>query len=65
MSEGVLCHEHRQSARAMRNCARDEEGPFGFGNQVLISSQRKLPSPKAATDREPHILEDPRCTAQP
>jgi hypothetical protein len=26
----------------MRNCTRDEGGPFGFGNQVLISSHRKL-----------------------
>src|SRR6516225_109521 len=27
---------------AKRNCTRDEGGPFGFGNQVLISSHRKL-----------------------
>jgi len=27
---------------AMRNCMRDEGGPFEFGNQVLISNQRKL-----------------------
>src|SRR6516162_1549650 len=27
---------------AMRNCTRDEGGPFEFGNQVLISSHRKL-----------------------
>ena len=27
---------------AVRNCTRDEGGPFGFGNQVLISSHRKL-----------------------
>ena len=26
----------------MRNCTRDEGGPFGFGNRVLISSHRKL-----------------------
>jgi hypothetical protein len=26
----------------MRNCTRDEGGPFGLGNQVLISSHRKL-----------------------
>jgi len=25
-----------------RNCTRDGGGPFGFGNQVLISSHRKL-----------------------
>jgi len=27
---------------AMRNCTRDGGGPFGIGNQVLISSHRKL-----------------------
>jgi hypothetical protein len=27
---------------ALRNCTRDEGGPFEFGNQVLISSHRKL-----------------------
>jgi hypothetical protein len=26
----------------LRNCTRDEGGPFEFGNQVLISSHRKL-----------------------
>ena len=26
----------------MGNCTRDGGGPFGFGNQVLISSHRKL-----------------------
>src|SRR5215467_11860171 len=32
---------------AMRNCMRDGGGPFEFGNQVLISSHRKLLSSKA------------------
>jgi hypothetical protein len=32
---------------ATRNCTRDEGGPFEFGNQVLISSHRKLPLSKA------------------
>jgi len=32
---------------AMRNCTRDEGGPFEFGNQVLISSRRKLLRSKA------------------
>jgi hypothetical protein len=32
---------------AMRNCTRDEGGPFEVGNQVLISSPRKLLSSKA------------------
>jgi hypothetical protein len=27
---------------AVHNCTRDEGGPFEFGNQVLISSHRKL-----------------------
>ena len=31
----------------MRNYTRDEGGPFGFGNQVLISSHRKLLRSKA------------------
>ena len=31
----------------MRNCTRDEGGPFGFGNQVLILSHRKLLRSKA------------------
>ena len=29
------------------NCTRDEGGPFEFGNQVLISSHRKLPRSRA------------------
>jgi hypothetical protein len=32
---------------AMRNCTRDEGWPFEIGNQVLISSHRKLLSSKA------------------
>ena len=32
---------------AMRNCTRDEGGPFEVGNQVLISSHRKLLLSKA------------------
>jgi hypothetical protein len=32
---------------AMRNCTRDEVGPFEVGNQVLISSHRRLLSSKA------------------
>jgi hypothetical protein len=31
---------------AIRNCTRDEGGPFEIGNQVLISSYRKLLSSK-------------------
>jgi hypothetical protein len=31
----------------MRNCTRDEGGPFEFGNQVLISSHRNLLRSKA------------------
>ncbi|HKB90910.1 MAG TPA: hypothetical protein VKC60_10385 [Opitutaceae bacterium] len=43
----VLCHEHHRSTRAVRNCTRDEGGPFEVGNQVLISSHPKLLSLKA------------------
>jgi hypothetical protein len=32
---------------AVRNCTRDEGRSFGIGNQVLISSHRKLLSSKA------------------
>ena len=32
---------------AILNCTRDEGGPFEVGNQVLISSHRKLLSSKA------------------
>jgi hypothetical protein len=32
---------------AIRNCTGDEGGPFEVGNQVLISSRRKLLSSKA------------------
>jgi hypothetical protein len=31
----------------MRNCTRDEGGPFEIGNQMLVSSHRKLLSSKA------------------
>ena len=33
---------------AVRNCTRDEGRPFEVGNQVLISSHRKLLSSKAS-----------------
>jgi len=32
---------------AVRNCTRDEGGPFETGSQVLVSSHRKLLSSKA------------------
>jgi hypothetical protein len=37
-----LCHEVTPVQTALRNCTRDEGRPFEFGNQVLISSHRKL-----------------------
>jgi len=43
----ALCHEYRRVQTALRNCTRDEGGPFEFGNQVLILSRRKLLSSKA------------------
>ena len=42
-----MCHDATPVHTAKRNCTRDEGGPFGFGNQVLISSPRKLLSSKA------------------
>jgi hypothetical protein len=42
----VVCHERRLSM-TVRNCTRDEGGPFEVGNQVLISSHRKLLLSKA------------------
>jgi hypothetical protein len=32
---------------AVRNCMRDEGGPFEAGSQVLVSSHRKLRRPKS------------------
>jgi hypothetical protein len=43
----VLCHEYGPVHTAVRNCTRDEGGPFEVGNQVLTSSHRKLLSSKA------------------
>jgi hypothetical protein len=47
MSESGLVSRALPVQTAMRNCTRDEGGPFEFGNQVLISSHRKLLSSKA------------------
>jgi hypothetical protein len=42
---------------ALRNCTRDEGRYFEVGNQVLISSHRKLPLSKAMVVVEPlHFL---------
>jgi hypothetical protein len=38
----ALCHEVTPVHTALRNCTRDEGWPFEIGNQVLISSHRKL-----------------------
>jgi len=38
----VIVDQATQEGVAMRACTRDEGGPFEFGNQVLISNQRKL-----------------------
>jgi hypothetical protein len=45
----VLCHEHCRPKTAL---------PFGFGNQALISSHRKLRSSKAAVVK---IAENSGC----
>jgi hypothetical protein len=41
------CDTRAAMSTAVHNCTRDEGGPFGFGNQVLISSHRKLLLSKA------------------
>src|SRR5271169_6290532 len=47
MSELCLVSRVSPVHTAMRNCTRDEGRPFEVGNQVLISSHRKLLSSKA------------------
>ena len=47
MSESGLVSRVSPVQTALRNCTGDEGGPFEFGNQVLISSHRKLLSSKA------------------
>jgi hypothetical protein len=42
MSEMGLVSRVMPVHTAMRNCSRDEGRPFEVGNQVLISSRRKL-----------------------
>jgi hypothetical protein len=36
------CVTSMAGPNGLRNCTKDEGGPLGFGNQVLISSRRKL-----------------------
>jgi hypothetical protein len=40
-------HRPERDRADVRNCTRDEGGPFEVGNQELISSHRKLLSSKA------------------
>jgi len=47
MSEKGLVSRVLAAHTAVRNCTRDEGGLFEVGNQVLISSHRKLLSSKA------------------
>ncbi len=47
MSELGLVSRATPVQTAMRNCTGDEGRPFEIGNQVLISSHRKLPWSKA------------------
>jgi hypothetical protein len=47
MSEMGLVSRGAPVQTAMRNCTRDEGSTFEVGNQVLISSHRKLLSSKA------------------
>jgi len=43
---GRVSRAHRLST-TMRNCTRDEGGPFEAGNQVQVSSHRELLSSRA------------------
>jgi hypothetical protein len=47
MSQKGLVSRVTPVQTALRNCTRDEGRSFEFGNQVLISSHRKLLRPKA------------------
>jgi hypothetical protein len=47
MSESGLVSRASPVQTALRNCTKDEGGPFEVGNQVLISSHRKLLLSKA------------------
>ena len=47
MAEMGLVSRASAVQTAARNCMRDEGRPFEVGNQVLISSHRKLLSAKA------------------
>ena len=47
MTEKGLVSRVSPVQTALRNCTRDEGRSFEFGNQVLISSHRKLLSSKA------------------
>jgi hypothetical protein len=47
MSESGRVSRASPVQTAERNCTRDEGRPFEVGNQVLISSHRKLLSSKA------------------
>jgi hypothetical protein len=53
----------------MRNCARDEGGPFGFGDQEPISSPRELLRSKAvvvsAASGPQGALQNPRSLEVP
>jgi hypothetical protein len=47
MPESGLVSRASPVQTALRNCTKDEGGPFEVGNQVLISSHRKLLLSKA------------------
>jgi hypothetical protein len=52
----------RRLRAAVRNCTRDEGGPFGFGDQEPISSHRKLLRAKAAVVLCQEGARAPCCT---
>ena len=47
MSQMGLVSRASPVSNGMRNCTRDEGGPFGFGDRELIPSHRKLLLSKA------------------
>ena len=49
VGKGIVCLVSRVAPvqTAVRNCTRDEGGPFEVGDQELISSHRKLLRSKA------------------
>ena len=59
MSEMGLVSRALPVHTAMRDCTRDEGGPFEFGNQVLISSRKLLSSTAMVVNVAETLGQDP------